>query len=114
KEGEPRCEIDVAQAINRVGCGCGRIPFDAEQKVKTDQHPFHGGLNAAFECSAGCLSSGLVEPHQSLNVARRYRTAIRSSRECGENPSSAGFLFYGAFWTTYKNAAPALRITGAR
>jgi hypothetical protein len=51
EKGEARRQLEIADPIRRVRRSADRVPFDAEQELRTDQHGRQGHLDARLEAA---------------------------------------------------------------
>ena len=79
EEGQPRRQLEIADAIRRVRRDAGRIRLDAEEEVGAHQHARQGHLDAGVEAALGVAL--LVERQRAAKVGIGHRPPVRPLRQ---------------------------------
>ncbi len=79
EKGQARRELEIADAIWRIGRNPWRIGLDAKEEIRTHQHARHGHLDAGFEPALDAAL--LIESHRPAQITLGDRTTVRALQQ---------------------------------
>ncbi len=117
EEGEPRCQLEIGDAVYvsfarpaRRSFSEGGVRFDAEQKLRVDQHRAQRSSDSRVEISVGPPLS--VKRHRPFDFGFRNGPPICAPHQRRQNGFRALTLFFRVrcSWPAHENPAPARRV----
>ncbi len=83
---EPRGELDITDAIRRIGRNARWIGFDAQQELGADEQTLQRVIDAFIKATA--CRAGAIERHQRLHIVGGHRAPIGAARQRTQDRTS--------------------------